>query len=359
MAVIASCVLSHAALATDWPGFPLTASTARAELSFGLSTVGDKVSYTPNLPTGGFAPPRKKPRYQSRITSINWQANPDWRFTGEHQQQRFISLRDNFSFNRLSFSAEYQLPAIQPHTRTSLDFTISSNRSSVLNKNSYTRIKDNLLTSLRINNPSDLQWQTNVSQTRDISTHSRLTFFTGMGRISSGHDGITGLVRDSSGCQYGFDFGNSGGEIDQLGQCGTVTALNRQYPSDATISRELGVAPIKDLQNNAWFYRVGGGLSTSHQRWSGHIAYYYQQYLRDDLDSRIVANGGTIYDNNQVLALEATHRTGKKLSLSATLEYNQHRFLDKIPVLYTRLTASRFRNDVVYLTLRANYSFAP
>ncbi len=328
-------------------------------LRLGYSTVGDTVNYTPNLPGGGFATPKQQPRYQSKNLAFGWQASPSWYLQGKTQLQQFVSLRDNFTFNKFSIGAQYQLPAIEAGTRTALEFNVSSNRSSALDKNSYTQVSSNLLTSLRIHSPADLQWQTNISQTRKLSTHNHLTFFTGMGRITSRHDGVTGQVRDNSGCNYGFNFGDNGGEINQIGECGTIKTLNRQYPSDETINRELGVAPVKDMQNNAWFYRVGGGFSTRRQRWLGHIGYYYQQYLRDDLDGRILANGGTVYENNHVLALEATHRTTDNFSLSASLEYNQHRFLDAVPVLYTRVTSSRFRNDVIYFSLHANYAFTP
>jgi len=82
---------------------------------------------------------------------------------------------------------------------------------------------------------------------------------------------------------------------------------------------------------------------------------YHQRYIRSRLDRRIRSKGGEVYDRNNVISLQATRFVTTSLSFSASLEYNQHQFLDELPVLYTRLTSDRFEGDVVYLTLQINY----
>jgi len=75
------------------------------------------------------------------------------------------------------------------------------------------------------------------------------------------------------------------------------------------------------------------------------------------IDQRILANDGEIYNNNQVVALEAGNHHFRNLELNARLEYNRHQLLDEVPLLYTRLTASRFKNDALFFTFGARYAF--
>ena len=75
------------------------------------------------------------------------------------------------------------------------------------------------------------------------------------------------------------------------------------------------------------------------------------------MDKRIRNFGGEVLNTNNVVTLQATRFMSGNLSYTATLEYNQHQFLDELPVLYTRLTADRFSSDVVHMTVSVNYLF--
>ncbi len=335
-------------------GVPVS-STLKLGLGFG--TVGDRVDYTPNLPEGGFRAPVNKPRYQSYSLSAQWQGDSRLSAGGQIAKRNFTSLRDDFKFTSYRMDASVRLPAIAADTITSLDFSIGSNNARRLNKNSFTQIGDNLIKQVTVSTPRDLQWRASLSQNQKLTDHTYYTFFGGVGQTLSRHSGISGTGTDSSGCSYDFQFLSDGGTIDQRDVCGAVQTMNRVYPNELSIERDLGVAPQQDMQNNAWFYRVGGDLTADYGRWKTRLAFYHQRYVRDTLDNRIRSFGGEVYDVNNVVSLQATRSVSRKLSYSATLEYNQHQFLEELPVLYTRLTAHRFAGDVVHMTMRINYVF--
>ena len=326
-------------------------------VGLGFGTVGDRVAYSPNLPDGGFSDPVSKPRYESHSVSAHWQVNSKLSVGGLLAQRNFTSLRDDFKFNSYRVDVSYRLPAIAVDTITSLDFSIGSNRASRLDKNSYTQIGENLLRQVSVNSPSDLHWRASLSQNHKLTKNTRYTFFSGVGQTLSRHDGIEGSGVDSTGCVYDFQFFSEGGTVDQRDACGAIQSMNRVYPDELSIERDLSVAPQRDMENNAWFYRVGGNLTSSYNSWQTSLGFYHQRYVRDLLDQRIRNFGGEVLNANNVVTLQATRFMSGNLSYTATLEYNQHQFLDELPVLYTRLTSDRFSNDVVHMTVSVNYLF--
>jgi len=319
--------------------------------------VGDRVAYTPNLPDGGFADPVNRARYDSRFLSAHWHSGRRLSIDTTIARRNFTSLRDNFRFNSFGVDASIRLPAIDRGTVTSLELSIASNRTRQLNKNSYTQIGDTLIKQVTVKSPSDLHWRASLSQNKKLTTHTSYTLFSGVGQTVSQHSGIGGLAIDASGCSYDFQFFTEGGTVDQRDRCGAVRTMKRVYPNESSIEREHSIAPQRDMQNNAWFYRVGGNLTARFRSWQTQLAFYHQRYVRDELDARIRSFGGEIIDRNNVIALQATRFVSSRLSYTAVLEYNQHQFLDDLPVLYTRLTSDRFSDDLVHLTVQFNYAF--
>jgi len=328
-------------------------------LAFGVavSTVGDRVGYSPNLPQGGFVDPVSQPRYASHRLSAKWNGENNLSLGGSVAVRHFTSLRDRFKFSTYRIDASYALPALSVNTATSLDISLGSNRADQLHKNSYTQIGDNLIKQVTVNSPNDLFWRATLAQEQVLTGRTRYGFFSGVGQTISGHRGLLGTGVDGTGCSYDFQLYANGGVVDQRDICGDIYSMQRIYPDESSIESDLQVAPRKDMQNNAWFYRVGGNLTTNFKRWQTRLSFYHQRYVRDVLDQRIRSRGGKVYDRNNVVSLQATRYVNSSLSYSATLEYNQHQFLDDLPVLYTRLTSDRFEGDVVYLTLQLNYLF--
>ena len=81
--------------------------------------------------------------------------------------------------------------------------------------------------------------------------------------------------------------------------------MNRVYPDELSIERDLSVAPQRDMENNAWFYRVGGNLTSSYNSWQTSLGFYHQRYVRDLLDQRIRNFGGEVLNANNVVTLQA------------------------------------------------------
>jgi len=153
--------------------------------------------------------------------------------------------------------ASVLLPPMDEDTVTTLDFSIGSNRSSRLDKNSFTRLGDNLIRQVSVKSPSDLLWRASLSQNQKLTTRTRYTIFSGVGQTVSRHSGID------------------------------IQSMQRIYPDELSIERDLAVAPQKDLQNNGWYYRIGGDLTTNFGPWQTRLAFYHQRYVRDQLDQRI------------------------------------------------------------------------
>ena len=177
------------------------------------------------------------------------------------------------------------------------------------------------------------------------------------GKTDTSHDGLTGLLTRGN-CNYSFDFGSAGGTVNQIDTCGNLSALSRTYPDDATVQQEFGVSPVLDLQNRSTFIRAGASARKSFNRWTLTADYYYQRYFREALDDRILQAGGEVHDSNHTFATSAGFRLTRALTLTAKAEYHQHRYLDHVPVLYTRLTSERFNDDAVFVSLNLNYRFS-
>lgn len=324
-------------------------------LGFAVSTVGDRVDYSPNLAGGGFVDPVRKRRFTSHQLSADWISTRNLTLRGSIAFRNFTSLRDQFNFSTYRINASYLLPAMSKDSTTSLDISIGTNRAEHLHKNSFTQVGDNLIKQVTVKSPSDFYWRASLTQEKSLTDRIRFGYFSGVGQTISSHRGLVGTGVDSSGCKYDFQLSTDSGVVDQQDICGNIYSMRRTYPDESSIYNDLQVSPRSDLQNNAWFYRVGGTLTSSFKYWQTKLEFYHQRYIRKELDRRIRNQGGEVYDANNVFSFQAIHFVTKNLSYGATLEYHKHQFLDELPVLYTRLTSDRFAGDVVHLTLQLNY----
>lgn len=321
-------------------------------LSVSRTSVGDSVAYSPNLEYGGFITPTKKPRFNETAARFAWQKNAMTINAGIAERQ-FTSLRDNFAFSKSEIGVRYRLnQKLIKNTHVWVNF--SSNRSHVLLKNSFTTLGDQVIKSVTVARPADRQLQLGIERTSKLNNRTVINILGIIGNTDSTHAGIKGNLTRRD-CDYTFEFSNSGGNVEQVNQCGNVTALSRTYPSDATVDQEFGVSPAVDFRNRSTFGRIGAGFSRTHNAWLFSANYYYQRYYRGQLDKRINADGARVHSHNHVLSGKADYRLSNGLTLSATAEYQRHAYLDEIPVLYTKLTSDRFNNSAVFFTVNINY----
>lgn len=326
------------------------------EIQLQHKTVGDSVGYSPNLPQGGHADPVEHSRFDENTAKITVHRGQKLSLHATVGQRQFTSLRDNFEFNAIGAGLRYQLhTGSVGSTFFMLDY--DSNRAGQLNKNSYTTLNNQVVKSVAINGPSDSQWNLGFQHLKSIGNNANVSVFGSFGKTDTRHDGLTGLLTRGN-CNYSFDFGVNGGTVNQIDSCGNLSALSRTYPDDATVQQEFGVSPVLDLQNRSMFLRFGASASKSFNRWTLSADYYYQRYFRETLDDRILQAGGNVYDSNHTFTTSAGFQLTRDLSLTAKAEYHQHRYLDLVPVLYTRLTSERFSDDAVFVSLNLNYRFS-
>lgn len=190
-----------------------------------------------------------------------------------------------------------------------------------------------------------------------LGQSATLVTLAGIGSTDSSHSGLSGSL-SSGACNYEFEFTNDGGSLNQVDQCGNVTSLSRIYPNDATVQQDFGVSPSSDLRNKSVYSRVGFGISKDYGKWSFTSQYYFQKYFRDHLDDRINLSSNESYDHNHVVTAAANRKITKAIIAGVQAEYHRHRYLDEIPVLYTRLTSERFEDEAFFFSLSLTYSLS-
>ncbi len=330
------------------------AVAAPVQLTVEHKTVGDTVQYTPNLRSGGFASPTRKKRFQESSLRFFWQTTSGVSVEGGLSERSFTTLRDHFGFLQSHLTLRLALYNTAEQ-KTSLWVSLSSNRASALQKNSYTAIGNQVIRSVTVQSPSDYSLEFGSDWNVNLGPHSRIHAQFSLGSTDTYNAGLNGdLARGN--CDYQFEFGQSGGSVELSDPCGDMTALSRIYPNDATVNQEFGVSPANDLRNRAVFTRVGIGVSKSFSTWSVGANYYYQQYFRDKLDNSIESSGNNTYKYNQVLSLTARRQLTRQITLGAQADYHRHRYLDEVPVLYTRLTSDRFEDDAVFFSINMTYN---
>jgi len=326
------------------------------EIQLQHKTVGDSVDYSPNLPQGGHATAVERRRFDENTAQITVHRGQKLSLHGTVGQRQFTSLRDNFEFNAIGAGLRYQFYTGSTGS-TYLMFDFDSNRAGRLNKNSYTTIDNQVIKSVSIDGPSDSQLTLGFQHLKSFGNTANFSVYGHIGKTDTSHDGLSGLLTRGN-CNYSFDFGAAGGTVSQIDTCGNLTALSRIYPDDSTVQQEFGVSPVLDLQNRSTFLRAGASVSKNYNRWILSAEYYYQRYFRERLDDRITQAGGNVYDSNHTFTTSAGFRLNRDLTLTATAEYHQHRYLDVVPVLYTRLTSERFNDNAVFVSLNLNYKFS-
>jgi len=331
-------------------------NSTTVEIQLQHKTVGDSVGYSPNLPQGGNATAVERRRFDENTAQLTIHRGQKLSLHGTVGQRQFTSLRDNFEFNVIGAGLRYQFYAGRTGD-TYFVFDFDSNRAGQLNKNSFTTIDNQVIKSVLIDSPSDSQFTLGFRHLQSLGATASFSVYSHIGKTDTSHDGLSGLLTRGN-CNYAFDFGAAGGTVRQIDTCGNLTALSRIYPNDSTVQEEFGVSPVLDLQNRSTFLRAGASVSKNFNRWFLSADYYYQRYFREILDDRIIQAGGNVFDTNHTFTASAGFRLYRDLTLTATAEYHQHRYLDVVPVLYTRLTSERFNDSAVFVSLNLNYKFS-
>ena len=334
---------------------PVAQASAALSVALSTETVGDSATYSPNLREGGFAAAQEIPRYTGNRVAIDWKVSERLSFESEIAQFHFATLRDRFDLNSFSLLARRTLAAATARKRTAFEFRVAGNYSDSIHKNSFTEAGDTLITGLTIDQPGDISVQAGFSHQRAFTSNSTWQIFSSVGHLRTRHNGVQGSATNND-CQYDFDFGTSGGRINQATPCGDVVSFSREYPDDSSLEQDLGISPAKDIAYSATMLKAGGGFSYKRNLWLLDINAYYQRYLRSGIDQRITASGNTSYESNLVFATKISRQATRRLSFSATVEYNQRQFLDQAPVLYNSFTADGFSSDALLFGLEVRYN---
>jgi len=143
----------------------------RSGISASLESVGDQVDYSPNLPSGGFAPPQARDRYRTGKLSYFTRVGEKIRLDADLSQREMNSLRDSFQINQISLAASRESGSALDEKRFSLGASLTLNHADELYKNSFTEYNDQLITEVRLNGSSDATLEASARLGMSMSTH--------------------------------------------------------------------------------------------------------------------------------------------------------------------------------------------
>ncbi len=343
--------------AISWQGFDSDSTrNHRINARLQLETVGDEVGYAPNLEEGEYASEQMRSRYKSALLNLEWRLTDKIKITGQLQQRKLTSKRDEFDLNAYSLGINYRFSGNNANNFYLWSLGVYGNHSSIFDKNSYTRYGESLLTSVQIKNPYDLTFHSNLSTVVELNSTFQWATVTGVGYSVTGHSDISGYGESGSGCQYQFEVGDGNGNLQQIGPCGDVLAFSQEFPNYKAVQNSLGFDPDKDIDSRSVFVLLGGSLQKVYGDVDTSLGYYYQRFNRGKFDDRIENKGNLAIIDNHTLAARMRYHYSEDLNIGAQIEYNRRQLLNQVPLLYTGITSDKFSSDVVFFSLSLSFT---
>ena len=327
-------------------------------ISITAETIGDKVSYSPNLVGGGHAYPERRSRHQSTRFEYTHSETPETLLNLSLSQRQLNSVRDSYDINQLTIN--YAIRVSPTLSRYSVDFSFGAllNHSDSLVKNSFTNYAGNLITRSSIENPQDQTLYANVISGFTVSKRVRTKLLVGGGVTRSDHESINGIGVSNNGCQYAFAADSGGGSLRQIGVCGDVINYQQTFVSEDGVSERLGFRPSEDVAYLARFAQFGAQISWSTSSIAMSIGYRYRHYFRGKIDENITVIGNSPVNVSQTLEAEVSYQPNRRWKLTLGTTYYSAPFLDDVPMLYTAFTSDRYDNtDVLNFRLVGSWYF--
>lgn len=323
-------------------------TSRRTAISIHHETIGDSVSYSPNLPEGGFADPQNKPRFQAVGIDLRFNSRRNTRFNVSAKQRQMNSLRDSFVVNEFNVGVIKKYKASYL-SRFSLDLGIDFrvNQTSEIYKNSYTSYADQLITEVRLLEPEDARLSAQANLGIELASRTKLHIGMSGGISQTSQKSVTGLAQADNNCQYNFAASRSNGSVSQVGRCGSTLLFSQFYPSDELVDSNLGFSVNNDLSYRDYFIGPNLTLEWSKGNLKLSAGYEFRQYYRPELDDRIRSSGGSPVTRNQNAFANVQMGFWKNWQLNARTTYQSAAFLDDVPFLYTALTYQRFIDNNV------------
>jgi len=322
-----------------------------------IESVLDRVEYSPNLASGGYADAQRRQRYSMQSINV------DRSFDGHRAVQVGVSkhsinsLRDSIDVNQVSLAYRRSLEKNKGRT---WDLSIGANHSfaATFDKNSYTSTENGILTRATIKNPRDLDLFISATYKQPLTSAWRYAGTLLLGFQKTQFSNITGTGISSDGCKFNYSVGQSGGVIHQTEPCGVVQAFQQTYPNDHTLQDRLGVSPATDIQYQGWYLGQESTLTKSldvNTTLSG--GYSARYFMRQGVDDVNQGNTHSPVSMSHRFKVDLQRRLSKNLALTIEGNYRLAPFIETTPFLYTRFTAHRFNRSSPSFALSLHYSW--
>jgi hypothetical protein len=355
-------IFDNSALASvDGGAMPLhqysTHHNAPWSLSLGVETVLSQVDHEPHVSGGGFAPVEKQQRFQSNRLGLRWSPGKRFEFKADLASRTIVSKRDQYQLDSFQFSLRYTLPKSIHPWRFALSASIGTNRTSNLTKTSFTDYDEYLVTRANLNNPNDLQLQSNLFALRPLAYDIDSVAYIGLGQAITENNGFDGIVQDRDNCQYDFALTNKTSAVTLLEPCGSIKSFKQEFQSLDAFQEKYNFDASADFSGRTRYWQLGGQLSKRYTLGSYGVGYHYQRFFRGQIDDRLAARGGEPLLENHTLSAWWHHRINVFWQLEAGAQYSLHPMLNRLFVLYTGFTSERFQQDAMVFNLTLRYLF--
>lgn len=315
---------------------------AAVDITFSAEGVGARVDQSPNLPDGGFAASKSKPRFRELSASMDLDVGSRTRISFSLAQREMNSLRDSFEINQVSLSAFTRISPADARYLVGVNVGLAVNHADQLVKNSFTHFNGATLRNASIIGPQDRTLSATLRGALPLRYGFSLSGGLSVGQVLSDHDSMQGWGQSNEGCQYAFSTDGSTGSLRQQGACGALISYSQEFANEDGVENRLGFRSSQDVAYRARFLGAGGELGWSHRSVSISVGYRIRKYSRGELDQRITANGDTPTRFSQVAKAIIAYDTGRRWTVSLASFYQTAPFLDDVPLLYTAFTSDRY-----------------
>ncbi|WP_151194562.1 hypothetical protein [Candidatus Symbiobacter mobilis] len=220
------------------------------------------------------------------------------------------------------------------------------NRSDELRKSSATAVQGLTVQDLRVLDLSDHQEELDLLGSWRLTEASTLSAFFGIGRSAVSTGDMTATYVDGQGCQYAMSFTPTQTSGTRIAPCGS---------SLAAFSTSL--SPLAEFSYGGSYTQWGGMWQWQRGPWALRAGMQWLRLDRDNVDAKIAQNGGTPYEDNQILVVDVIHALNEQIAIFVRGQAMRHQFVGEIPFLYNSATAHKFDRRYGYVSVGLHVAF--
>ena len=321
-----------------------------------LESVAGTVSYSPNLPSGGYAPSNQRLRYANTAISLVRSIGMNNQAFLNYSNHQLTTRRDLVDVHMFSADFKRKLNIRATYGVATIGAGLTYGFSNQIVKNSYTHLDKGIITSATIDRPESIDFRLVFGFSRFLTPAIWMTNSFNFGWQKTHFQSITGVGKTNPGCAVKFALQQSGGVLEQREPCGQVQAFKQVFPDNNALLDSIGFIPSKEIQFESVYLRHHFALSASlNEKSTLSTSYSFALTARDDIDDNSFGYEHTPINHSHTLGLDINYRATQKLNAHMGIAYRVAPLLTEVPILYTRYTAHRFQDQSVSFSVSVQY----